>query len=160
MSTTGGRTLFRSAVGIGALLLGLGCAGERLEERESATERSAVTHEHADDAGVGSQRVVSASGTSLLLRLEPEPPVAGDARLVVSIEHGTAVPHSLDLVAPSMPMHGIARYVLERTGDLYQADITIPMEGDWSVWVNFDDGTESAEVRFIVGNPEHPDTHH
>ncbi len=58
---------------------------------------------------------------------------------------------SADLVSPSMPSHGITRYAAVPAEDgSYLVETEIPMQGDWVLYVNLDDGGDSAEFPFEV----------
>jgi len=104
----------------------------------------------------------SPSGVVVRIRTEPDPPSTGWLRVFVTVvRRGDRKPQSVDLVSPAMPMHGIARYAVRALGTDWIADLDIPMEGEWSVYVNFDDGTDAAEFRFVVGEAQsHTQQHH
>ena len=64
-------------------------------------------------------------------------------------------PHSVDLVSPSMPMHGVVRTPVTATGPgRYSARVEIPMEGRWSIYVNLDSiGADAVEFQLVVEPP-------
>jgi len=93
--------------------------------------------------------VQSSSGFTVRLSPRPNPPVAGRVRFLIA-ETGEGRPTSVDLVSPTMPMHGVVRFPVISSEEGRVADVEIPMEGDWALYVNFDDGVGAAEVRFTV----------
>jgi len=61
-------------------------------------------------------------------------------------------PRSMDVMSPTMPMHGVARVpVTETSPGTFTATASIPMSGRWALFINLDeDGTQSAEFQFDV----------
>jgi hypothetical protein len=67
---------------------------------------------------------------------------------------------SVDLVSPSMPLHGVLRFPVEKGGPgLYLVGVRFPMEGHWTLYVNLDDGLDAAEFHFEVA-PSEAGGHH
>lgn len=96
--------------------------------------------------------VVSSGGSRVTLlvpegRLHP-----GPLRIGIEIDAAAVRPHSLDVVSPTMPMHGVVRVpVREGPDERFEARAEIPMEGRWAVYVNLDpDGGDTAEFLFDV----------
>ncbi|MEN8375393.1 MAG: hypothetical protein ABFS34_08090 [Gemmatimonadota bacterium] len=94
----------------------------------------------------------SSGGVAVRAVPDPDPPALG--AVVFTIEADDSTPLSVDLVSPSMPMHGVIRYPLERAANRLVATVEIPMEGDWVLYVNFDEaGAHAAELPFQVDGP-------
>jgi len=111
-------------------------------EERGPTPGAAATSEHTWFAR-------SLSGTAVRVAPEPDPPVVGRLRLVLTVE-GAVQPSSVDLVSPTMPMHGVVRVPVVNGERGPVADIDVPMEGDWALYVNFADGTETDGIPFTV----------
>jgi hypothetical protein len=94
----------------------------------------------------------SSGGVAVRAMPDPDPPAIG--AVVFTVEADGSTPLSVDLVSPSMPMHGVIRYPLEPTANRLAATVQIPMEGDWVLYVNFDEtGAHAAELPFQVDGP-------
>lgn len=89
--------------------------------------------------------------TTFLIELDPPP--------------AEAINMSVDLVSPSMPAHGIARYEAHaERRERYRAAAEIPMAGYWTLYVNFDDGGTAVPFSFEAfgadgGTPAAHDPH-
>ncbi|MFW6040121.1 MAG: hypothetical protein ACOC9N_03495 [Gemmatimonadota bacterium] len=109
------------------------------------------TGDTATEAGAWATR--TESGALVRLRAEETPLRPGPIRFLVELPSEAADPSSLsaDLVSPTMPMHGIRRFPVERTdAGEYVAEVEIPMEGEWMLYVNLDVGTDAAGFEFTV----------
>ncbi|MCI0433293.1 MAG: hypothetical protein L0271_06560 [Gemmatimonadetes bacterium] len=106
----------------------------------------------AGSAAVEVRESMSGSGAVVRFRPQPDPPVPGPVRLYFSVHDSSGrAPRSVDLVSPGMPMHGVTRRDVTAAGEAWIADIEVPMAGEWSIYLNFDDGTDAVEFRFAVG---------
>lgn len=116
---------------------------------ETMSETMSGDHMMASAEDAGPRMATSSGGSHVTLSVSPHPVVAGPLSLEISVHSSddSVVPSSVDLVSPSMPMHGVVRYpVTDGT-----VDIEIPMEGDWVVYVNLDGtGNDTAEFVFQV----------
>lgn len=101
----------------------------------------------------------SPSGMAVTVATEPDPPAPGHVRFKLAVTAG-GQPHSVDLVSPTMPMHGVVRFPVAIADGAVFADVEIPMDGEWTLYVNFDDGADAAEFRFTVAAADSAATHH
>ncbi len=156
--------VFRRAWAVLALSA-LGC-GYGASEGASEPDGMAVTAYGAEAvdpmrdvlADRGPWTTQSTDGTRVTLSAEPAPPSAGPVKLIVAVDAAAseARPVSVDLVSPTMPLHGVVRYDLVEG----EAGIHVPMEGRWALHVNLDEiGTNSAEFLFDV-EPSGGSAHH
>ena len=103
---------------------------------------------HASPASVVS------GGVSISLDLPEGEIRAGDMTVTIRAEStsGSVYPHSVDVMSPTMPMHGVARVPVTQTSPgTFTATASIPMSGRWALFVNLDeDGAQSAEFQFDV----------
>lgn len=76
----------------------------------------------------------------------------GPAQFEIRLDGADATSRiSVDLVSPTMPMHGITRYDAARTtAGVYLVQLDLPMEGHWSLYVNVNDDSDPAVVDFLV----------
>lgn len=121
-------------------------------EATSAGEHPGHTMDGAGDGGVlrgsGPWTVTASDGSHVTMTAGAEI-LPGPLELTFSVHapDGSAAPVSLDLVSPTMPMHGLVRYPIVDGS----AEIDLPMEGRWAIYVNLDDaGQASAEFLFDV----------
>jgi hypothetical protein len=109
--------------------------------------------------GDGPWTQTSTLGSHVTLTLGPAPFSAGPIAVGVSVHamtEGAAVT-SIDLVSPTMPMHGIVRVPVTDG----EAHMVLPMEGAWALYVNLDAaGSDSAEFLFAVTAGALPDGSH
>jgi len=97
--------------------------------------------------------VASTSGATVTLSVDAVPVRPGPVRIDVALDDtpAGALPLSLDLVSPEMPMHGIVRFEVEETSPgRYQTVVDIPMEGYWEIYVNLDYGADAAVFELDV----------
>jgi len=119
-------------------------------------------HSSADDqalTGSGPWTVTTSDGSHVTLTSADAPFGAGQIEVVVSVHsvNELIAAHSIDVVSPTMPMHGVARFPLYHG----RALVGLPMEGLWSLYVNLDaDGRTSAEFTFAVSAGETPEHTH
>lgn len=115
----------------------------------------------AEVPGVWSGR--SASGVPVDVQVEPTRPRPGEVVFWIYTAGvgGQGTVWSIDLVSPSMPLHGVIRFPVRQsaTGE-YHAVAHIPMEGRWLLYVNLDEeGSDAAMFGFDVpesaGAPGH-----
>lgn len=99
------------------------------------------------------------TGIPVTVAAEPDPPVPGPVRFELTVPRG-ARPLSVDLVSPAMPVHGVVRFPVAITDGVVVADVDVPMEGHWALYVNFDDGSDAAEIRFAVAAADSAAMHH
>ncbi len=149
------RTLPETILALVALMI-LGCGQPEADARPAEAAAGLNQAEERWEAR-------TASGLTVRMRTVPAPPAAGPLRVLIHVD-GPAprAPLTVDLVSPSMPVHGVTRYALGPAGEAWAADIEIPMDGGWSVYVNFDDGSDAVELRFVAGDPAsrtHPHPH-
>ena len=111
------------------------------------------------EPGPGEMRVLtegrtdglSASGIAVRLQVEPFPVPVGPVFVRVEAAGTTALPRpTLDLVSPTMPMHGVVRYDAEEASGGFATTMEVPMEGRWAIYVNLDDGADAAWFEFEV----------
>lgn len=85
------------------------------------------------------------------VRVRPiEAPRVGSNTIHIGVSAGSPPPLSVDIVAPEMPMHGVARHRIESNGGEWSARVDIPMPGNWLLYVNFDAGGDAVEVPLTV----------
>ena len=96
-----------------------------------------------------SAEALSTSGAPVLLTLSRDTVQVGEVGLTVQLgEHREHAP-TLDLVSPTMPMHGVIRYAMEQGHEgSYATTVQVPMEGRWAVYVNLDAGSDAAWFEF------------
>lgn len=96
--------------------------------------------------------VVTPSGGRVSISLPEGEIRAGDLTVTIVVDGLSAGqrPHSVDVMSPTMPMHGVLRIPVEETAPgTFVATAPIAMEGRWALFVNLDeDGAESAEFQF------------
>jgi hypothetical protein len=96
------------------------------------------------------------------LSVEAMPVRPGRLRIEVALDEAPAeaIPLSVDLVSPEMPMHGVRRFEADVSGPgRYEAVVDIPMEGYWEVYVNLDYGADAAAFELDVEPPEDGEGH-
>lgn len=156
-------------------------AGEASDASRSSERGNPAEHPHADhhddpahmdhssaptpSESLGTLSSETPDGIPVHLTLDPDPPSAGPVLLQIRVEGELPDPDALtaDLVAPHMPAHGIVRFPVKVTGDgQMEADIRIPMEGTWKVYVNLDSGAQAAPFQFQVapGEDDHGHSGH
>lgn len=93
------------------------------------------------------------------VRLQPEGGElrVGSNRLTILTGGASPPPLSIDIVAPSMPSHGIVRHSITAVADSWIATVAVPMPGEWVLYVNFDAGEHAVAFPFTVTGP--PDVH-
>jgi len=127
-------------------------ASAEAAEATSAGEHAGHTMAASSDDGVlrgaGPWTVTASDGSHVTMTAGTEI-LPGPLELSFSVHapDGSVAPVSLDLVSPTMPMHGLVRYPIADG----LAEIDLPMEGQWAIYVNLDDaGQASAEFLFDV----------
>jgi hypothetical protein len=148
---------FLSRVALLGLLIAGACVGADgpgadAEDRARASEGVRSPAEERDHLWTAT----SSGGTEVALAWAASEARVGAVRLELSIARGPASRIvSVDLVSPTMPMHGVVRVPVGRSDDgRWVAELDIPMEGRWAVFVNLDDdGADTAEFRFDVPPP-------
>lgn len=135
------------------VLGGIACSGDTEHRADPAAE---VVEEAPADGAVadGRSSAVSSGGSRVALRVEPFPVETGPVSFLVELPDAYEGTPTLDLVSPSMPMHGVVRYEASRAGGFWTFETEIPMEGDWLAYVNLDAGTDAAEFAFEVAAGE------
>ncbi|HEX7050481.1 MAG TPA: hypothetical protein VF188_09795 [Longimicrobiales bacterium] len=112
---------------------------------------------HSADAGPAAEwSARSTAGVPVRVAPEPNPPSIGRLRLRITVADSAVEAPGLtvDLVSPTMPLHGITRFPATRIAPgRYSVDAEIPMEGPWSIYVNLDDGGNTALFDFDVAAP-------
>ena len=110
---------------------------------------------------VGPWTVTADDGSHVTLTTSAEAalqPGAVTFSISVHSTDGKRSPRSVDLVSPSMPLHGVLRHDVTDG----KVDIDIPMAGRWAIYVNLDEtGATTAEFQFDVpagdtGGHNHP----
>lgn len=102
----------------------------------------------------------SPRGTEVTVRAEPTPLTAGPVRFEILSPNAPDGPLTVDLVSPSMPMHGIRRYeAVGLENGTWVVEAEIPMEGRWGLYVNLDHGAEAAEFLFEAAPGEEGTDH-
>lgn len=138
----------KKATLVGAMsLMAVVCTSAEADEAAMAD-----AHE-SDEVELLSEWVgTSTSGVEITLRSTEGAPVVGPIRFEIEVDRPDMVqPRSLDIVSPTMPMHGVLRYPVHGPENgLFHAETTIPMEGSWAVYVNLDEGADAAEFLFRV----------
>jgi hypothetical protein len=92
-------------------------------------------------------------GTPVVVTTANPPTRPGSISLHIQIRGPgpEALPVSVDVVAPSMPMHGITRFDAQAiSAEEYLVEIELPMEGRWLVYVNLDTGADAASFELDV----------
>ena len=105
--------------------------------------------------GSGPWTAAAADGTRVTLAAASHPLRPGRVEFTVRVDgrEDAGRPYSVDLVSPTMPMHGVVRSSVR--GET--AEVEIPMEGTWALYVNLDSvGSNTAEFVFVVGPGEAP----
>lgn len=106
---------------------------------------------------------ISQFGTVVWLTLPRDTVLVGPLNVSVGLREPREQPPTLDLVSPTMPMHGVVRYGSERVEDgAFTASVHVPMEGRWAVYVNLDDGSDAAWFEFEAraeAGADHMSTH-
>lgn len=144
---------------LGAALL-LGSCALEASEREPPVESEAPRHGApaatsggAFLEGAGPWTTTATDGSRVTLSADPAPLAAGPVALTISVHRSAdgVAARSLDLVSPSMPMHGLVRYEVVGAG----VELEIPMEGRWAMYINLDEsGTQYAEFVFDAAPAE------
>jgi len=135
-----------------ALTLPAGCrTGEApVSDVANAPTESRVAGSEAAPASSGS--VVTGGGVRVSLEFPDDEIHAGDLNVIIRAEGVSAnlYPRSVDVMSPTMPLHGVARVSLEELSPgTFTATASLPMAGRWALFVNLDEvGAESAEFQF------------
>jgi len=109
----------------------------------------------------GTWTATSPRGTGVTLRAEPTPLTAGPVRFEILSPHAPDGPLTVDLVSPSMPMHGIRRHeAVALENGAWVVEVETPMEGSWALYVNLDHGADAAEFLFEAAPGEEGSGHH
>jgi len=93
------------------------------------------------------------TGTPVVVTTENPPVRPGPISLHIQVQNPgpEALPVSVDVVAPDMPMHGITRFDAEAiSAEEYLVEMELPMEGRWLVYVNLDIGVNAASFEVDV----------
>lgn len=95
----------------------------------------------------------TAMGTPVSVTAASTPVRPGPLSLRIRVENPEreALPLSVDVVAPAMPMHGITRFeAVAISPEEYLVEVELPMEGLWLVYVNLDIGVNAASFEVDV----------
>ena len=95
----------------------------------------------------------TATGTPVVVTTPNLPIRPGPISLRIQVPNAgpEALPVSVDVVAPEMPMHGITRFDAEAiSAEEYLVEMELPMEGRWLVYVNLDIGVNAASFEVDV----------
>jgi hypothetical protein len=123
-----------------AVLL-VSCGGESAADAEAASASESVW------------QATSASGQRVSLSLSGSVAV-GSLTFAISTTSDGGPASSVDVLSPTMPLHGVVRYPVEAVDpQLGHVVIEIPMAGDWTLYVNLDDGSDAAEFPLRVPLP-------
>ncbi len=99
----------------------------------------------------------TAAGTSVVVTTANPPMRPGPISLHIQVQNPglELLPVSVDVVAPSMPMHGITRFDAEAiSAEEYLVEMELPMEGRWLVYVNLDIGVNAASFEIDIPNSQ------
>ena len=141
---------------VGLVLTACGPPGGRgAGEEEGDDGKAAVAAEEASAPFAETGRWVgeTAAGTPVVVTTENPPMRPGPVSLHIQVQNPgpEVLPVSVDVVAPSMPMHGITRFDAEAiSAEEYLVEIELPMEGRWLVYVNLDIGVNAASFEVDV----------
>ncbi|MFW6079765.1 MAG: hypothetical protein ACODAE_09095 [Gemmatimonadota bacterium] len=165
--------LLRLSVAVGLMGVAVGVAagcdaeGADADPRGSAESGGArvadgprETDESALGAGEWATRTVG--GVPIRVRADQTPLRPGPVHFRIEVPSTAAdtASFSADLVSPTMPMHGVQRYPVERTqAGEYVAEVEIPMAGEWMLYVNLDIGADAARFEFTVPASDTTATH-
>lgn len=142
---------------LSGILACTGCGSQAAAPHDSALAGNESTAGSRVEDGTGLRTASSSSGARVTLALPAGPLHPGAVTFTVRVDRvGTAVrPQSVDLVSPTMPIHGIVRTPLAPSADSeYVGRLEVPMEGTWALYVNFDEvGGDAAEFVFDVEPP-------
>ncbi|MGE0161272.1 MAG: hypothetical protein AB7T31_17890 [Gemmatimonadales bacterium] len=95
------------------------------------------------------------NGIQVIVTPVPNPPSVGSLMLTLDTPDDHPA-RSVDLVSPTMPAHGVVRSPVVDG----RVAIDVPMEGEWAVYVNFDDvGAVSAQFSFSVARSDGSSDH-
>lgn len=147
-----------SALALAGVLTTAGCGARDSAAADEAQDSGSLAPSTVGTlAGTGPWTATSLSGSLVTLAVHDLPLRPGAVALVVSVDPvgPDARPRSVDLVSPTMPIHGVVRAPIEKgTGSSYTAALSIPMEGTWAFYVSLDEvGGDAAEFVFEVAAP-------
>lgn len=97
----------------------------------------------ADPAAADAWSTRLDDGTTVRVQPQVTPVPVGRTTFLIELEPVPADTPAVtvDILSPSMPAHGIIRYAAVAAGPgRFRADAEIPMAGDWSLYVNLDEG--------------------
>lgn len=152
------------AIAVAAALAACGADAprDRSDDATSDVAASAAAADHGHDrapdvTGGGSEPLegvgpwtVTASDGSEVTATASSAPLPGTVEMTFEVrgaDDAARAPTSVDLVSPTMPMHGVVRFPVVDG----RVRIDIPMEGTWAMYVNLDGtGQVSAELLFDV----------
>ena len=145
----------RIVLGVGFALAACGSPDGEEAGSGGEDETAAAAVEVASEPFEQTGRWVGETSTGTPVTVTtPDPPVrAGPLTLHIEVANsgGEALPVTVDLVAPEMPMHGIMRFEAEaRSPEEYVAELDVPMAGLWMVYVNLDIGVNAASFEFRI----------
>ena len=124
--------------------------GSGNEEPSTAVVAEAFT-------GGGAWTALASDRTPVALSAADTPLTAGTVTFEVKLDSPGRTAHSVDLVSPEMPMHGMVRFRVVDDA----AQVAIPMEGRWALYVNLDEaGANSAEFVIDVAPSDEADHQH
>ena len=151
MNTTHTALLSAGLLALGLAACTAGEANTTSDSSVAADVAAAVSGDAPANAleAFGPWMAESTGGSHVTLSVATDRLAVGPQSVEISVHSpdGAAAPYSVDLVSPSMPMHGVVRYPVAEG----QVELTIPMEGDWAVYVNLDGtGDDTAEFVFQV----------
>ena len=123
---------------------GRGAAGEGGDDGKAAV---AAQKASAPFSETGRWVGETAAGTPVVVTTTNPPMRPGSISLQIQVDNPgpEAFPVSVDVVAPSMPLHGITRFDAQAiSAEEYLVEIELPMGGRWLVYVNLDIGPNAA----------------
>ena len=148
------KTINRSILIALAIPIWFGACSQKADEPVVAEAGSQTHEDHAPDgprtlSSEGPWTVTGSDGSHVTLSNPNGSIGIGPLALEISVHSldDSVSPYSVDLVSPTMPMHGLVRTRVEEG----RVEIDIPMEGRWSIYVNLDEaGREVAEFQLDI----------
>ncbi len=139
---------------IAALALATACGSEHAPAPEAAPVSDTPRVDHSDAAHSPPPAVVTNGGVRISLDLPWGEIRAGDLTVIIRADGVSedVYPRSVDVMSPTMPMHGVTRVpATEASQGTFIATTAIPMSGRWALFVNLDEGgSQTAEFHFDV----------
>ena len=132
-----------------AAAVSLGLVHLEWERSGSARLPAMVVSSPAESPWVGR----SPAGVTVSVSPPAQPLHPGPAQFEITTDRALASTETVtvDLVSPSMSMHGITRFDAVRVRPrVYLVRLDIPMEGHWALYVNLGSDEDAAAVEFDV----------